>query len=84
MYPQGIPPYAFGLKRRKENAVFGHRSRGEMRSLISQGENSTPCCFKNALARLKRRKENAVFGHRSRFANALAHLARGKQHTVLF
>ena len=41
----------FGLKRRKENAVFGHRSRGTMRSLISQGENSTPCCFKNALAR---------------------------------
>ena len=33
---------------------------------------------------LKRRKENAVFGHRSRVENALAHLARGKQHTVLF
>ena len=33
---------------------------------------------------LKRRKENAVFGHRSRRENALAHLARGKQHTVLF
>ena len=33
---------------------------------------------------LKRRKENAVFGHRSRRENGLAHLARGKQHTVLF
>ena len=77
-------PILHFLKRRKENAVFGHRSRGRMRSLISQAENSTPCCFENALARLKRRKVNAVFGHRSRRENALAHLARGKQHTVLF
>ena len=37
------------LKRRKENAVFGHRSRRLMRSLTSQGKTVGVHCFENTL-----------------------------------
>ena len=37
------------LKRRKGNAVFGHRSRKHMRSLTSQGKTVGIHCFENTL-----------------------------------
>ena len=37
------------LKRRKGNAVFGHRSRRLMRSLTSQGKTVGIHCFENPL-----------------------------------
>ena len=37
------------LKRRKGNAVFGHRSRKHMRSLTSQGKTVGIHCFEYAL-----------------------------------
>ena len=46
---------AFGsvdlLEKRKVNAFLGHRSRGHMRSLISQRQNSVLHCFEKCVAR---------------------------------